>query len=233
MTLVLVAHGTREAAGAVTVAHIADALRTRLPDVPVRVAFADVREPGVAEVLSEVDGPAVVVPAFLASGYHVRVDVPGQVARSGHPDARVTDPLGPAPAVLDALHDRLRAAGLRRGDAVVLAAAGSSDPRALSDVNTAATGLSERLDAPVHLGYVTTAHPSVDEAVAAARRRHRRVAVASWLLAPGLFHRWVTRTGADVISAPIGAHPLLVAELAARYRAAAPHTPNRSILPAS
>ena len=217
MTLVLVAHGTREAAGAVAVAEMAAALRERLPGVPVRPAFADVRAPGVTDVLSGVAGPAVVVPAFLASGYHVRVDVPGQVARSGHPDSVLAAPLGPASAVVAALHDRLRTAGLRRGDAVVLAAAGSSDPNALADVRVAASLLADRIGGRVRIGFVTTARPSVDEAVSAAGRRGRRVAVASWLLAPGLFHRWVARTGADVISDPIGAHPLLIEELAQRY----------------
>ncbi|HWC81927.1 MAG TPA: sirohydrochlorin chelatase, partial [Pseudonocardiaceae bacterium] len=217
MTLVLVAHGTREDAGAVAVDDIADALRKRLPGVPVTRAFADVRAPNVTEVLADVTGPAVVVPAFLASGYHVRVDVPGQVNRSAHPDTIVADPLGPAPAVVAAMHDRLRTAGLRRGDAVVLAAAGSSDPNALADVRHATRLLADRVGGRVRIGYVTTAHPSVDEAVAAAGRRGHRVAVASWLLAPGLFHRWVARTGAAVVSDPIGAHPLLVEELAQRY----------------
>jgi sirohydrochlorin ferrochelatase len=221
MTLVLVAHGTREEAGAVAVERIAAALRERLPGVPVVPAFADVRAPNVTEVLSRVVGPAVVVPAFLASGYHVRVDVPGQVRRSGHPAAVLAEPLGPAPAVVAALHDRLRVAGFRRGDAVVLAAAGSSDAQALADVRRAAAALAERVCDEVRIGYVTTARPSVDEAVAAAQRRGRRVAVASWLLAPGLFHRWVSRSGADVVSDPIGAHPLLVEELAQRYLAAA------------
>jgi sirohydrochlorin ferrochelatase len=217
MTLVLVAHGTREAAGAVTVERLAAALRDRLPGVPVLPAFADVRAPKVPDVLAGVAGPAVVVPAFLAGGYHVRVDVPGQVDRSGHPDVVLAEPLGPAAAVVAAMHDRLCAAGLRRGDAVVLAAAGSSDPHALADVRVAASLLADRTGGRVRIGFVTTARPSVDEAVSAAGRRGRRVAVASWLLAPGLFHRWVARTGADVVSDPIGAHPLLIEELAQRY----------------
>jgi len=30
--------------------------------------------------------------------------------------------------------------------------------------------------------------------------------VASWLLAPGLFHRRVTESGADVVTEPLGSH---------------------------
>jgi hypothetical protein len=43
---------------------------------------------------------------------------------------------------------------------------------------------------------------------------HRRVAVASWLLAPGLFHRKLTGTGADTVTAPLGVHPAVVDRLA-------------------
>ncbi|HEX3592210.1 MAG TPA: CbiX/SirB N-terminal domain-containing protein [Pseudonocardiaceae bacterium] len=218
--LVLVTHGTREYTGALVAADIVVALRTALPGVRVHRAFADVRAPNVTDVLRAVRVPAVVVPAFLSSGYHVRVDIPGQVARSGHPDVVLADPPGPAAALVDAAHDRLRAAGLRRGDGVVLAAAGSSDSRALADVERAAAQLSTRTGSAVRIGYLTTARPSLAEAVAGVGRR---VAVASWLLAPGLFHRWVTRCGAPVIADPIGAHPLLVKELAARYRAACAH----------
>ena len=218
MTLVLVAHGTREPAGALAADEIAQAVRAKLSGVPVEVAFADVRRPSVTEVLGTVRGPAVVLPAFLASGYHVRVDVPGQVARSGHPDVRLARPLGPARAMVSAMHDRLVSAGWRAGDELVLAAAGSSDDRALADVGRAARLLAEHTGVRVRIGYVTTARPSVDEAVVAARRTGRRVAVACWLLAPGLFHRWVARCGADVVSEPIGAHPLLVEHVLRRYR---------------
>ncbi|MDU0291005.1 sirohydrochlorin chelatase [Saccharothrix longispora] len=211
MTLVLVAHGTRDPAGAEVVEEIASLVRARLGGVPVRVAYADVRRPDVTSVLSSVRGPAVVVPAFLAAGYHVRVDVPAQVEASGHPDVVVADPIGPAlaPAVLARLHE----AGYRPGDSVVLAAAGSSDARALADVRAVADALARRVG-PVAVGYAATASPRVPEVVA---RAPGRVAVASWLLAPGLFHRAVAASGADVVAAPIGAHPRVVEAVLLRY----------------
>jgi sirohydrochlorin ferrochelatase len=227
--LVIVAHGTREPAGAVAAGEIVDAVRACLPGVPVELAFADVRAPGVPEVLRDADPdqPVVVVPAFLAAGYHVRVDVPEQIVRSGRPDVLLADAIGPAPAVVDAVRERLVEAGWRRGDTIVLAAAGSSDERARADVRRAAMLLADQTGDPVRIGYVTTARPSVDEAVAAVRRGHRRghrrVAVASWLLAPGLFHRWVAEAGADLVSEPIGAHPLLVEQIIRRYRMALAH----------
>ncbi len=209
MTLVLVAHGTRDPRGAAVVEEIAALVRARLGDVPVEVAYADVRQPDVTSVLAGVSGPAVVVPAFLAAGYHVRVDVPQQIAASGYGDVVVTEPIGSA--LLPVLRERLREAGWRPGDAVVLAAAGSSDPRALADV----VGVARTLGAEV--GYVATASPSVPEVVAELKARGRRVAVASWLLAPGLFHQRLANAGADVVAEPIGAHLRVVEAVLLRY----------------
>jgi sirohydrochlorin ferrochelatase len=205
MKLVLAFHGTRDPRGAVVCEEIAALARSSV-DVPVEVAYADVRQP---DVRSVVDGPAVVVPAFLAAGYHVRVDIPQQIG--SRPDVVVTPPLG-VDAVA-AVRDRLREAGFRRGDAVVLAAAGSSDARALADVRRAAGLLGTSA-----VGYVATATPRVADVVAEVReRRGGRVAVASWLLAPGVFHGSLAECGADVVSAPIGAHPLVVDVLLRRY----------------
>lgn len=202
MKLVLAFHGTRNPAGIAVCSEIASQVRSCV-DVPVEVAFADVVQP---DVRSVVDGPCVVVPVFLAAGYHVRVDIPAQIGR--RPGVVLTSPLGldAVPAVLD----RLREAGVRRGDAVVLAAAGSSDARALATVRTAAAMLGA-----VGVGYVATATPRVPDVVAGLRGR--RVAVASWLLAPGAFHGSLAECGADVVSEPVGAHPLVVDALLRRY----------------
>ncbi|MGW6444875.1 sirohydrochlorin chelatase [Lentzea sp. NPDC055074] len=202
MKLVLAFHGTRDPRGAVVCAEIAAAVQASV-DVPVAVAYADVVEPSVRSV---VDGPCVVVPVFLAAGYHVRVDIPEQIG--SRPDVVLTAPVG-----LDAVpsvRDRLREAGFRRGDAVVLAAAGSSDARALATVRRAAALLGASA-----VGYVATATPRVPDVVAGLRGR--RVAVASWLLAPGVFHGSLAACGADVVAEPVGAHPLLIDVLVRRY----------------
>jgi sirohydrochlorin ferrochelatase len=215
--LLLVAHGTRDPAGAVTAEALACAVARRLPGVPVSLAFADVRGPSVTDVLAEGNGtgPAVVVPAFLSAGYHVRVDLPGQIERAGRAGVRLARPLGTT--VVGAAVDRLVSAGWRASDAVVLAAAGSSDPRALADIRRAAVRLSGIIRQPVDVGYIATGRPGVNEVVARLRRAGSRVAVASWLLAPGLFHQWLCRSGADLVSDPIGVHPLLVDQLVRRY----------------
>lgn len=210
MKLVLAFHGTRDPRGVAVCEEIASLVRASV-EVPVEVAYADVRQP---DVRSVVDGPCVVVPAFLAAGYHVRVDIPEQIG--DRPGVVLTSPLG-IDAVA-AVRDRLREAGFRRGDSLVLAAAGSSDPRALASVRLAARMLGA--DA---VGYVATVTPRVADVVAGLRARgglrgrRGRVAVASWLLAPGAFHGALADCGADVVSAPIGAHPLVVDVLVRKY----------------
>ncbi|MBD8506654.1 sirohydrochlorin chelatase [Hoyosella sp. G463] len=208
-TVVLVAHGTRNPHGVEIIARIAESVAARLGHVP--VAFVDVLGPSPSEVLSDLDGPAIVVPAFLASGYHVRTDVPREIAESGHRHTTVARALGPDPVLAGILEDRLRDAGWQPGDAVVLAAAGSSDSRALADVEEAARLLSARLGAVVEVGYAATAEPRVTEVVAGVRARTgARVFIASYLLAEGLFQNRLRESGADGVADPIGVHPGLV-----------------------
>jgi sirohydrochlorin ferrochelatase len=208
MTLVLVAHGTRDSAGNLIIRDIADAVRGRLPGVDVRTAFADVRSPNVTEALASVTGPAVVIPAFLAAGYHVRVDIPAQILASGHPDVTMSDPLGVD--LVPVAHQRLVEAGWD-GEPVIFGAAGSSDPHALADVRRAARLLAARTSTEVRIGYVATAKPRVADLLT------RDSFVASWLLAPGAFHRQLTDLTSRV-SAPIGPHEHVVDLVVDRYR---------------
>ncbi|MEU4315623.1 CbiX/SirB N-terminal domain-containing protein [Nocardia sp. NPDC024068] len=196
------------------------------PAAPVvRTAFVDVLGPSPAEVLRDLSAdpvPAVVVPAFLASGYHVYQDVPREVRDSGHLAVTVTPAMGPDPALARIMAVRLRAAGWRPGDAVVFAAAGSSDPRARADVGRAAAMLTAQLATPVRTAYVATGAPRVPEVVAELRASGQtRVFVASYLLAHGLFHERLHTAGATGVAEPIGVHPAVVRLIADRYRAAA------------
>jgi sirohydrochlorin ferrochelatase len=220
MNLLLVAHGTRKPGGVAMVGDLAQRVGALLDRV-VQVAFVDVLGPTPTEVLAAaaVTGePAVVVPAFLSCGYHVRTDLPAHVAASGHCDVTVTPALGPSRQLVQVIADRLIESGWRPSDSVILAAAGSSDAAARSDLHTAATLLSALIGSPVELAFAATGEPSVPEAVAAARRRSsRRVAVASYLLADGLFQYRLRRCGADVVSEPLGPHPEMSRLIASRF----------------
>lgn len=216
--LVLVAHGTRNTAGLRTIREIAAAVSRHVG--PVRTAFVDVLGPNPRELLAESRRPTVVVPAFLASGYHVNTDLPARVIESGHPAAIVTQAMGPHPALAQVMRERLVEVGWRHGDAVVMAAAGSSDPVAHSDLIKAAALLSDRVG-ETHIGFVATGAPVVADVVDRLRRSgHRRVFIASYLLAPGVFHSKLHNCGATAVADPLGAHTEVVRLLAGRFTAA-------------
>ncbi len=202
--LVACAHGTREPAGRRVVGGLVAALRAARPGLPVVAAFVDVQPPRVADVVAGLGGrAAVVVPLLLSGGYHVHVDVARAVRSSS---AVASAALGPDDRLTGLLLDRLREAGATPHDAVVLAAAGSSDRRAVADVERVREDLRVRWGGPVSTGYGAKASPSVAEAIAAARAEHagRRVVVASYLLAPGFFHDRLLAAGADLVTAPLG-----------------------------
>jgi sirohydrochlorin ferrochelatase len=220
MNPILVAHGTRKASGVAMIGELADRVSAQLGQ-RVRVAFVDVVGPTPSEVLADLDGPAVLVPAFLSSGYHVRSDIPEHVAASGHPDVTVTHALGPCPQMVRVVTDRLIESDWRYGDSVVMAAAGTSDPHAQRDLRVTATLLSAAVGSRVELAYAATGEPRVADAVAELRSRGaRRVVVASYLLADGLFQDRLRDSGADVVTEPLGLHPGTVRLIAGRFRRA-------------
>jgi sirohydrochlorin ferrochelatase len=217
---ILVAHGTRKAHGVTMIGDLAERVGEVL-GVRVRTAFVDVLGPTPADVLRAVPGPAVLVPAFLASGYHVRTDIPAHVAASRHPDVIVTDPLGPSAQLVRVMTDRLVESGWRPSDSVVMASAGTSDPGALRDLRVTAALLSAAIGRRVEMAYAATGEPRVADVVDRLRSRGaRRVVVASHLLADGLFQDRLRASGADVVTDPLGTHPGVVRLIASRFRRA-------------
>ncbi|HEX8007225.1 MAG TPA: CbiX/SirB N-terminal domain-containing protein, partial [Trebonia sp.] len=162
--------------------------------------------------------------------YHAHVDLPAIVARV-RPDARVAGPLGPHPLLTSVLARRLAAAGLRPGDAVVLGAAGSADPSALDDVRAAARLLSVRLSRPVTAAFAASGTPTLADALTRARTAPR-VAVASYLLAPGHFQTRLAESSADLVSAPLGADDDLAALVWARFDEAQASSRSLTLSPA-
>jgi sirohydrochlorin ferrochelatase len=104
----------------------------------------------------------------------------------------------------------------------VLAAAGSTDPRAAGDARHQAALLASHLQAPVLAAFASAARPTVGEAVAdLAARTGGPVAVASYLLAPGVFAGRLRASGAAWVSAPLGDHPAVAGLVLERFRRAA------------
>ena len=220
--LVACSHGTDDPVGRAVVAGILDGVRGLRPALDVRSAFVDVQGPAVARVVAEVaqEGrAAVVVPLLLSAGYHVHVDIAAAVADR---PAVVGAALGPDVRLVGCLVDRLGEAGAGPGDAVVLAAAGSSDARATRDVEAMAAHLRRAWPAgPVLAAYGSAAQPRVPDAVARLREEGaRRVVVATYLLAPGWFHARMGEAGADVVTAPLAPDARVLEVVLDRYDAA-------------
>lgn len=221
--LVVAAHGTVSSTGRAVVEDCAQRA-AELLRVPVAVGYVDVCAPTLAEVLTGHDG-AVVVPLFLASGYHVRYDVPA--ALEGLPGTLVTPALGTAGAVIEALRSRLsEALGVgpvrEHVDAVVLASAGSTQPAARAEVEQVATLLGDSVGVPVSVAYLSGPGARLPEVCAAHRTAGRpRVAVASHLLAPGVFLDRAVRLGSEsevvAVTDAVGSHPAISTLVAARY----------------
>ncbi|KAA0919880.1 cobalamin biosynthesis protein [Dietzia sp. ANT_WB102] len=218
--LLMVAHGTRSATGRRVLGRVLLEARKQLPEVDCRLAWVDVQSPGPARVLAD-GAPTVVVPAFLARGFHVIHDV-GQACRDAPGPVAQTPHLGAAPEVVRALMQRLAesgAVGAFGADAVVLGAAGSKDESSLAETRTLAEELSALLSVPVTSGFASAASPTVAEAVERFRADgRRRIAVATHLLAPGFFADRMAAAGGDITSPPLGAHPEIVDLVVRRYR---------------
>jgi sirohydrochlorin ferrochelatase len=206
--LLAVAHGTRSAAGQGQIRDLVATVARRRPGLEVRLSYVDVQQPRIDEVTPGVrDG--VVVPLLLSAGYHVRVDIARAVA--GTP-LTVAPPLGPDDVLLDSLMRHLPPA-----DAVVLAAAGSADPQWRADV----AAVAERIPGGAHVAYASGSAPRVPDVVADLRRQgHRRVAIAAYLLADGMFYRGLHRAGADSVTPPLCLDPAVTGLVLRRFEAA-------------
>lgn len=216
--VVLVAHGTRDPRGADTVRRLADRVAEALPSREVALAYVDVQEPLVGEVLDDVmtrHAAAVVVPLLLSRGFHVDVDIAEAVA--AHPGSRAVAQLGPDPLLAERMVRGLGAIGVPPTAHVVLAAAGSSRAEAAEDVEVAADQLAQRWGGPVTVAYAAGTPPTVPDAVAAARAAGApTVAVAAYLLAEGHFHDRLAGAGADHVTAPLGDDDTVLAVVLSR-----------------
>lgn len=219
--LVGCSHGTDSTTGRAAIRTILAGVRAARPDLDVREAFVDVQQPAVAAVVEQAvseSGGAVVVPLLLSVGFHVRVDIAAAVAGR---TATAAGPLGPDVRLVAMLVDRLHDAGAGPQDAVVLAAAGSTDPRAAAAIEAVSAGLRAAWPGgPITVAAGAGGLPRVLDAVAAARAAGaERVVVAAYLLAPGYFHDRLLAAGADLVTAPLAPDARLVAIVLDRFAA--------------
>jgi sirohydrochlorin ferrochelatase len=232
--LVALAHGSRDPRSAETITALVDEVRAMRPDLRVEQAFLELSKPSFTTVVNKLVRAGydeiVVVPLLLTEAYHAKIDVPGVVAeamaRHEGLKIRTTSILGLEASFLEVLDVRMRealkASRVRELDALVLAAAGSSDPLANQAVARLARVWGTRHKLPVTAAYASAAPPATGEAVRAFRGEGRRhIAVASLFLAPGFLPdraaELALEAGAVAVSDPLGAHPELARTILARY----------------
>ncbi len=216
--LVAVAHGSVDPRASAAVAQLAAVARERSPGLDLRTAFLGHAPPSLPQVLAtiEADREVTVLPLLLTAAFHSKADIPRVLARVSRPRVSYGATLGPHPLLLDALDRRLAEAdpgahGNPGGTAVVLAAAGSSDPEANATIARLAAQWQARAGwYAVRPAYASAAAPSPAAAVAGLLRDGApRVAVATYLLAPGLFADRIREAalaaGAAAVSPALGA----------------------------
>ena len=235
--LVAVAHGSADPRASATITELAALARERSPGLDLRTAFLGHAPPSLPQVLGtiEADREVTVLPLLLTAAYHSKADIPRMLARASRPRVRYGATLGPHPLLLTALDRRLAdvdpaARENPRGTAVVLAAAGSSDPEA----NATVAGMAEQWQAragwlAVRPAYASAAQPSPATAVAGLLRDGApRVVVATYLLAPGLFADRVRESslaaGAAAVSPALGACAEVADILLDRFAQAVSHS---------
>lgn len=232
--LVALAHGSRDPRSARTVQDLVGEVRRMRPDLRIEAAFLDLARPDLATVVDRLveagHDEIVVVPLLLSEAYHAKVDVPtvvaGSLARHAGLKIRVTSVLGLEAAFLDVLDRRLRealcAARVRELDALVLAAAGTSDALATQSISRLARLWGSRHRLPTQVAFASAAPPATGEAVRAFRGAGRRhVAMGALFLAPGLLYdrarELALEAGAVAVSQPFGADPEVARTVLARY----------------
>jgi sirohydrochlorin ferrochelatase len=232
--LVALAHGSRDPRSAATIKALVAEVKAMRPDLKIETAFLELSKPSFETVVDRLvrqgHDEIVVVPLLLTEAYHAKVDVPSAVAaaQARHEGLQIRGSrvLGLEPQFLEVLDLRMRealkAARARELDALVLAAAGSSDPLANQAVARLARVWGARHRLPVTAAFASASPPATGEAVRAFRAEGRRhIAVASLFLAPGFLPdraaELALEAGAIAVSEPLGAHPELARAVLARY----------------
>ncbi|HEX6876073.1 MAG TPA: CbiX/SirB N-terminal domain-containing protein [Nocardioidaceae bacterium] len=232
--LVALAHGSRDPRSAQTIQALVGEVRKMRPDLRIEAAFLGLSKPSFPTVVDKLVRAGydeiVVVPLLLTEAFHAKVDVPAAIAameaRHENLKVRASGILGLEAIFLEVLDRRLRAAlkdaRVRELDALVLAAAGSSDALANQAVTRLARLWGTRHKLPTVAAFASAAPPATGEAVRQFRAEGRRhIAVGSMFLAPGTLPdraaELALEAGAVAVSEPLGADTEVARTILARY----------------
>lgn len=197
--LLVIGHGTKDAAGVDEFGQLVDRVRAAVPYGDVEGGFLELSPPPIqdatARLVAAGHSRIDVVPLMLVAAGHSKGDIPAALRREEgrHPGLafRYARPLGPHPALLAQAEARLLAVVPRElwsDTAVVLVGRGATDPDANAEIAKTARLLAEgRGIGTVETSFISLASPSVPDALERARRLgFQRIVVLPWFLFAGV-----------------------------------------------
>ena len=225
LPMLVVGHGTRSDSGVAEFNAFMGRLQRR-HDAPYRATaggFIELSRPPVTEAVASLVGQGhrelIALPLVLVAAGHGKGDIPAALVREQvrHPGMTYSygRPLGPHPALLDILEQRIEKAlgGTERADThVLLVGRGSTDPDANAEIAKVARLLWEgRGYAGVEPSFVSLADPGVPAGLDKLRRLGAgRIIVAPYFLFPGILpDRIVSQSEAFALE-----HPLMTIDVA-------------------
>lgn len=225
LPMLVVGHGTRSDSGVAAFNAFMDRLQRR-HDAPYRATaggFIELSRPPVTEAVASLVGQGhrdlIALPLVLVAAGHGKGDIPAALVREQvrHPGMTYSygRPLGPHPALLDILEQRIEKAlgGTERADThVLLVGRGSTDPDANAEIAKVARLLWEgRGYAGVEPSFVSLADPGIPAGLDKLRRLGAgRIIVAPYFLFPGILpDRIVSQTEEFALE-----HPFMTIDVA-------------------
>ena len=202
--LILAAHGSRDPEGVAACRAVAERVRGLLPGTRMALGFVELAEPSVAEAVAEaVEGrevtgevDAVLVPLMLATGEHVREDIPRAIDEGrGEARVRYAASLLSSPLLMSAMRHRIEEAlgdWRAKDTACVFVGRGSLVTESNAErYRLARTLMEESGLGSIHLGFIQVSRPSVPEALNTAMASGaRQIIVAPHFLFPGKLRTW-------------------------------------------
>lgn len=197
--LLVVGHGTRNAAGVKEFQELMTILCEANPSLAVEGGFIELSRPPISECvdrLAEVGSHRVAaVPLMLFAAGHAKDDIPATLVREGqaHPEMNFQygRALGIRPELLELMDEKIGAVvmeGEKAETAVLVVGRGSSDPDANSDICKVARLFYEGRQYPmVESAYISMTPPTVAEGLDRCRRLGaKRIVVFSYFLFTGV-----------------------------------------------
>ncbi|WP_394552387.1 sirohydrochlorin chelatase [Agromyces sp. MMS24-JH15] len=207
LRLLAVTHGAPSPDNRAAIIRLVDAIATARPDLDIAISFVDSHpRDAIAAFEGYIrDSAGVLLPLVLSAGFHVRTGLTQGLDHAGDSEVVLAAELGPDERIVEELALRIEELGLHESDVVVLAAAGSNDPRAARECFETARRLAARLGRQVTIGFVASAVPRLHDAIDMLRAVHSgsRIIVGAYMLAPGVFYDQAAAAGGDIVARPL------------------------------